>query len=57
MTLSEYLDDWRICQSKFSPNEESELFPDPNYQPSTQGLSELNISGSSDFTILRHYTF
>lgn len=41
---------WRTCQSKFSPNEESELFPDPNYQPSTQGLSELNISGSSDFS-------
>jgi protein-tyrosine phosphatase len=41
---------WRTCQGNLSPNEESELFPDPDYQPSTQGLSELNISGSSDFS-------
>ena len=38
---------WRTCQGEFSPNEESELFPDPEYQPSKQGLRELNISGSS----------
>ena len=41
---------WRTCQGEFSPNEESELFPDPDYQPSTQGLRELNISGSSDLS-------
>ena len=41
---------WRTCQGEFSPNEESELFPDPEYQPSTQGLRELNISGSSDLS-------
>ena len=41
---------WRTCQGEFSPNEESELFPDPVYQPSTQGLRELNISGSSDLS-------
>jgi len=41
---------WRTCQGELSPNEESELFPDPTYQPSTQGLRELRISGSSDLS-------
>ncbi|MBQ7496174.1 MAG: hypothetical protein IJT75_10595 [Bacteroidaceae bacterium] len=41
---------WRTCQGELSPNEESELFPDPDYKPSTQGLRELNISGSSDLS-------
>ena len=41
---------WRTCQGDFSPNEESELFPDPDYTPSTQGLRQLNISGSSDLS-------
>ena len=41
---------WRTCQGELTPNEESELFPDPNYQPSTEGLRNLNISGSSDLS-------
>lgn len=41
---------WRTCQGELTPNEESELFPDPSYQPSTKGLRELNISGSSDLS-------
>lgn len=41
---------WRTCQGEFTPNEESELFPDPDYQPSTKGLRQLNISGSSDLS-------
>ena len=41
---------WRTCQGELSANEESELFPDPDYQPSTKGLRGLNISGSSDLS-------
>ena len=35
---------WRTCQGDFSPNEESELFPDPDYTPSTQGLRQLRAT-------------
>ena len=41
---------WRTCQGELTPNEESELFPDPDYAPSTEGLKTLNISGSSDLS-------
>ena len=41
---------WRTCLGEFSPNEESELFPDPDYVPSTVGLRELRMSGSSDLS-------
>lgn len=41
---------WRTCLGEFKESEESELFPDPDYQPSTEGLKTLNISGSSDFS-------
>lgn len=41
---------WRTCQGEFKESEESALFPDPNYVPSTKGLKTLNISGSSDFS-------
>lgn len=41
---------WRTCMGELTPNEESELFPNPSYQPSTQGLRELRISGSSDLS-------
>lgn len=41
---------WRTCQGELTPNEESALFPDPDYQPSTDGLRTLAISGSSDLS-------
>ena len=41
---------WRTCQGELTPNEESELFPDPDYEPSLEGLRQLNISGSSDLS-------
>lgn len=41
---------WRTCLGEFHESEESALFPDPDYTPSTQGLRELNISGSSDLS-------
>ena len=41
---------WRTCFNDYKESEESELFPDPDYVPSTQGLRELNISGSSDLS-------
>ena len=41
---------WRTCQSDFKESEESALFPDPAYTPSTEGLRELHISGSSDLS-------
>ena len=41
---------WRTCLGEFKESEESALFPDPDYTPSTQGLRELNISGSSDLS-------
>jgi hypothetical protein len=41
---------WRTCLGEFKESEESALFPDSNYNPSTKGLRELNISGSSDLS-------
>lgn len=41
---------WRTSLGEFKESEESALFPDPTYQPSTAGLKTLNISGSSDFS-------
>ena len=42
---------WRTCQGELTPNEESELFPDPDYQPSAEGLRRAHHAVHD---ILRH---